>query len=661
MDNNGILFSITSSETPQSRPKNGTSVLPFSANCTLKLESKNVEQLHEIVFNAESLENIRTLELTKTELQNLPNSFTLNLGNLIHLNLEENKFTSLPPYMKKLKRLQHFNISNNCLKSLPEDIGMLDELRDLNLANNNLTVLPDDICELKKLVHLIIADNNLKTLPDDVGNLQNIEKLDISGNVLEDLPESMGRLNNLVHLSAASNKLSSLPEGFTHFNKLTVLNLSYNSLYDVPYCLFIGLPNISLLDLSHNYIDDFSKAPTCVSKLRILNISHNTMFCMPRWIFQDTCRQLLELNLSHNRYMNGISNDVFISESSLKSVDISDCNLTTTSVNFLSGLHNLESLNIGNKMDPNNKQSSEYGNVFWDLPVKEMSNTVKIRELTMCGVGLAGLQEDIVKMSALQYIDLRSNELNWLPDAFCDLINLKTCLLSNNGLALLPSQIGKLIALKELILDGNKLHTLPETVAELVQLEYLDLYDNNFEEVPTAIKNLTNLKGLDLEYNCFETSESVEYVDTYPLMKCSIRKRLTGNSQFRKDSKKQSTDNDNLYSSADEATSSLYGEDNEKESFCDGKFENNEDYEENWDNEDEFNDSFDPTLLPPSPHRKQRIRRALLVEESLISSPDNFCPADIHVPSIKLWNRTKRITSNPLPVVEGQFDDSSIG
>ena len=452
MDRHGVLFNIITED----EPKNGTSHLPLLENYTLKLESKNVEQLHERVFDTKSLENIKALVLTKSELQNLPSTFTLNLGNLIHLNLEENKFSHLPSDMKYLKHLQHFNISNNCLKSLPEDIGLLNELRYLNLENNTLSELPDSICELRNLVYLNIADNNLKTLPNDVGKLQNLEKLDISGNALEDLPESLGLLSNLSHLSAASNKLSCLPEGFTHFTKLTILNLSHNSLYDVPYCLFTGLPNVSVLDLSHNYIDDFSKAPTCLSKLKTLNVSHNTLFCMPQWIFQDTCRQLIDLNLSHNRYMNGIGSDIFMSASNLKQLDVSDCNLSTTSVTFLCGLHNLESLNVGNKIDLNNKRSSEHGNVFWDLPVKELNQTVKIRELVMCGVGLAGLQDDIGKLCVLQYIDLRSNELNWLPEAFCDLKNLKTCLLSNNGLALLPSQIGNMAALRELSLDGNK-------------------------------------------------------------------------------------------------------------------------------------------------------------------------------------------------------------
>ena len=86
----------------------------------------------------------------------------------------------------------------------------------------------------------------------------------------------------------------------------------------------------------------------------------------------------------------------------------------------------------------------------------------------------------------------------------------------------------------------------------LEELQYLDLYDNIFDEMPTVIPSMKNLKGLDLEYNYFNTSECSELMDLYTQMKYSIRKRLTGNSQFRKDTKKQPQDYD--YSSAGKLT-----------------------------------------------------------------------------------------------------------
>lgn len=443
-------------ESAHLEPRNGISALPCSVNSTLKFESQNLEQVHEIVFNNEELKNIRELILTHTDIQNLPSSFTANLGNLIRLNLEENRLDQLPLNMRNLLKLQHLNISHNCLKVLSEEIGYLVTLQTLRLENNSLVELPDSVCSLVNLRQLCIANNNLGILPSEISKLVKLEKLDVSGNILEDLPESMSQLTNLCHFSAASNKLSYLSESFTHLNKLTTLNLSYNSMYEVPYCLFTGLPNVSVLYLSHNYIDSFSEVPNCSNKLRRLRLDHNCLYTMPRWIFRDTCKHLLEFNISHNKYMIGVSNEVFISESSLKSLDLSDCSLTTTCVKFLHGLKSLEYLNMGNNKCVNNELNGNSGNIFWDIPISELRNSCNLQGLILCGVGLGALPEDIIQLSQLQHLDLCSNDLNWLPDSFCSLIRLKSCLLSNNALELLPMQLGNLEALKELRLDGNK-------------------------------------------------------------------------------------------------------------------------------------------------------------------------------------------------------------
>jgi hypothetical protein len=49
------------------------------------------------------------------------------------------------------------------------------------------------------------------------------------------------------------------------------------------------------------------------------------------------------------------------------------------------------------------------------------------------------------------------------------------------------------------------------------------------------------------------------------------------------------------------------------------------------------------------------------VMESLISSPDNFCPADMHVPSVRTLRRSRCGPDMCLLAVDGQFDDVSLG
>jgi Leucine-rich repeat (LRR) protein len=439
-------------ESTQFETKSGISMLPCSIK-DFKFEPQDIEQLHEIMFNTGGLERLRELILTHTDLQDLPSSFTFCLGNLIRLNLEENKLSQLPLNMGKLLKLHHLNISHNCFNALSEDIGNLIMLQTLRLESNSLIELPDSICNLVNLRQLNISNNRLRTLPNGIGKLVKLEDLDISNNLLEDLPKSVFQLTNLCHLNAASNMLSCLSESFTHLNKLTTLNLSRNLMQEVPYCLYTGLPRVSELDLSHNYISNFSEAPNCINKLRRLKLDHNRLLTLPQWFFGSMCKCLLQLDISYNKDMKGISNEIYTSASNLKKLDLSNCGLTTKSVAFLWRLESLEYLNMGNDNYINNKH---VGNIFWDLPISELKNSCHLQVLILCSVGLPTMPDDIIQLNGLQCLDLCSNNLVWLPDAFCDLVNLKSCHLSDNSLSLLPLQLGNLEALKELSLDGNK-------------------------------------------------------------------------------------------------------------------------------------------------------------------------------------------------------------
>jgi len=67
------------------------------------------------------------------------------------------------------------------------------------------------------------------------------------------------------------------------------------------------------------------------------------------------------------------------------------------------------------------------------------------------------------------------------------------------------------------------------------------------------------------------------------------------------------------------------------------------------------------SVLSPSPKKEVYHHRALLVMESLISSPDNFCPSDIHAPPVVSRCMSKYMSTLSSRTVEGQFDDVSPG
>jgi len=67
------------------------------------------------------------------------------------------------------------------------------------------------------------------------------------------------------------------------------------------------------------------------------------------------------------------------------------------------------------------------------------------------------------------------------------------------------------------------------------------------------------------------------------------------------------------------------------------------------------------SVLSPSPKKEVYHHRALLMMESLISSPDNFCPSDIHAAPVISQCRSKYLSTLSSRAVEGQFDDVSPG
>ena len=126
-------------------------------------------------------------------------------------------------------------------------------------------------------------------------------------------------------------------------------------------------------------------------------------------------------------------------------------------------------------------------------------------------------------------LDLSSNRLTEIPDAFCKGMggSLETLDLSSNSLSALPSSIARLTRLKSLsvrenLLTGdllhlpcsNMLHTLmlgrnklesiemnDSFLASAVQLSVLDLSENKLKSLPEGIGALRSLKTLDASMN----------------------------------------------------------------------------------------------------------------------------------------------------------------
>jgi small GTP-binding protein len=141
----------------------------------------------------------------------LPSEFA-KLTNLIRLDLDRNRLTSLLPEITKLTNLISLELNGNQLASLPPEIAKLTNLTSLYLSDNQLTSLPPEIAKLSNLTSLNLNSNQLTSLPPEITKLANLTDLNLNGNQLTSLPPEIAKLTNLTYLDLRRNQLPIPPE-----------------------------------------------------------------------------------------------------------------------------------------------------------------------------------------------------------------------------------------------------------------------------------------------------------------------------------------------------------------------------------------------------------------------------------------------------------------
>lgn len=273
-------------------------VLP-SLLTTLKLGgNQNLKNLPPTIYH---LDNLKILDIGDSGLIRLPEESEgepglSNLSELTHLDLRDNKLTSLPSTIYQLGALKVLDVSNNKLSKLPEvesgqaDLSNLKDLTHLYLANTQLTDVPSTIYELINLEELDISENALKELPKveegaaGLSNLTKLTYLNLRKTQLVDLPAEIERLQGLITLSLAENQLKSLPPQVGQLRQLTELYLYENQLTDLPDA--IGeLTELRTLDLrGNNRLTCLHRSITELPLLEVLDVRGNNLTSPPQVI-----------------------------------------------------------------------------------------------------------------------------------------------------------------------------------------------------------------------------------------------------------------------------------------------------------------------------------------------------------------------------------------
>ncbi|CAN6547518.1 unnamed protein product [Malus baccata var. baccata] len=241
-------------------------------------------------------ERLEIVDLSGMSLDALPNP-SLNLGAICKLDLSNNNLQNIPESLTaRLLNVVVLDVHSNQLKSLPNSIGCLSKLKVLNVSGNLLSYLPNTIENCRSIEELNANFNKLSHLPDTIGfELNSLKKLSVNSNKLIFLPRSLTHLTSLRILDARLNCLRSLPEDLENLINLEVLNVSQNFQYleILPYSIGL-LMSLVELDVSYNKITALPDSIGCLKKLQKLIVEGNPMVSPPPEVFEQGLHSVKE-------------------------------------------------------------------------------------------------------------------------------------------------------------------------------------------------------------------------------------------------------------------------------------------------------------------------------------------------------------------------------
>lgn len=148
-----------------------------------------------------------------------------NLTKLKYLNISRNEIDSLPDLLfEKLICLQTLNVEQNKLKTLP-NMSKLACLISLKCGSNELNQFPNSLCEK-------IRELGGSPVPIFEGGTVHLSEFNASHNKIQTLPGIIERLVALKSLDLSFNQIETIPVQLANCAKLKELNLKHNPIKD---------------------------------------------------------------------------------------------------------------------------------------------------------------------------------------------------------------------------------------------------------------------------------------------------------------------------------------------------------------------------------------------------------------------------------------------
>ncbi|XP_052630465.1 leucine-rich repeat-containing G-protein coupled receptor 5 isoform X2 [Harpia harpyja] len=291
--------------------------------------------------------NLKVLMLQNNQLRQVPTEALQNLRSLQSLRLDANHINYVPPNcFNGLVSLRHLWLDDNSLTEIPvQAFRSLPALQAMTLALNKIHYIPDyAFGNLSSLVVLHLHNNRIYSLGKKCfDGLHSLETLDLNYNSLDEFPTAIRTLTNLKELGFHSNNIKSIPErAFVGNPSLITIHFYDNPIQLVGKSAFQHLPELRTLTLNGaSQITEFPDLTGTTSlesltltgaqitslpksacdqlpNLQVLDLSYNLLEDLPCFT---ACRKLQKIDLHHNE-IGEIKADTFQQLAALRSLDL---------------------------------------------------------------------------------------------------------------------------------------------------------------------------------------------------------------------------------------------------------------------------------------------------------------------------------------------------
>ena len=500
----------------------------------------------------------------KQSVQMLPFPDISMLRKLVHLEISGNDIEKIPAGLLFLTSITHLDVSFNRIDELTWGLAALKNLTNLNVLGNPIELLPRALVNLTKLQilefdldgrivapHIMIQNEGLKAMREfwiviqkglasgafDFSRLPLPEfPLEFTiykyGHINTPCKRLMLRQNNLQSLDAfapqymqelqfldcSQNVLQTLPHFIKDLKCLEEIIMDHNEILRFPWQLGWA-HNLRKLSFDHNLVDQLPTSMYLLSGLTSISANHNRFEILPRNLKQFPV--IAEIFFAHNRIR--LIPDAFVPGNCLKTLDLSDNNLTRVSLALLQatsiqhlklhgnpirslpfGIHDLvERLSTfsfdWSKITFPPKAIASQGTATIDRFQKQCVSSVETRILLLNNFQLDQIPQLFNKLQNTTHLDVSGNTLMFFT--LTRLVELKYLNATKNQFSTLPVEIGGMVSLMELNLSSNKLNFLPASFSKLLQLTVLNISRNKLVEFPECFTRLTNLTILKAALN----------------------------------------------------------------------------------------------------------------------------------------------------------------